>query len=172
MLITLLRNADRVKMACLAQLVNVIAPIMTSNGGGAWRQTIFYPYLHVSTLGRGYVLNPIIESPVYDSKNYTDVPILEAIPVVNEEANEITIFAVNKDLTAALILSCDLGNFQGYKIIEHIILENEDVYAINTLSNPNNVKPHNRGNAVMDNGIVTASLPKLSWNVIRLKKQF
>ena len=36
MLITLINNSDRVKIACLAQLVNVIAPIMTRNGGGAW----------------------------------------------------------------------------------------------------------------------------------------
>ena len=60
MLITMLKHADRVKMACMAQLVNVIAPIMTSNGGGAWRQTIFYPYMHTSIFGRGYALNPII----------------------------------------------------------------------------------------------------------------
>ena len=40
LLITLLRHADRVKIACLAQLVNVIAPIMTADGGPAWRQTI------------------------------------------------------------------------------------------------------------------------------------
>ena len=56
MLITLLRHADRVKMACLAQLVNVIAPIMTSDTG-AWRQTIFYPYMYTSIFGRGTVLN-------------------------------------------------------------------------------------------------------------------
>src|ERR687898_151128 len=43
MLITLLKHADRIKIACLAQLVNVIAPIMTENGGPAWRQTIFWP---------------------------------------------------------------------------------------------------------------------------------
>ena len=36
MLITLMKHADRVKMACLAQLVNVIAPIMTDAAGGAW----------------------------------------------------------------------------------------------------------------------------------------
>ena len=43
MLITFLRNADRVKIACMAQLVNVIAPIMTRPGGGAWAQTIYWP---------------------------------------------------------------------------------------------------------------------------------
>ena len=46
--ISLLNHADRVKAACLAQLVNVIAPIMTETGGPAWRQTIFYPFAHFS----------------------------------------------------------------------------------------------------------------------------
>ena len=53
LLITLLSHADRVKIACLAQLVNVIAPIMTVPGGGSWRQTIFYPFLHASVYGPG-----------------------------------------------------------------------------------------------------------------------
>ena len=59
MLITMLKRADRVKMACLAQLVNVIAPIMTANGGAAWKQTIYYPYMHASVFGRGTVLVPL-----------------------------------------------------------------------------------------------------------------
>ena len=55
MMITMLRHADRVKVACLAQLVNVIAPIMTSDTG-AWRQTIFYPFALISKYGRGTAL--------------------------------------------------------------------------------------------------------------------
>ena len=54
MLITLLSHADRIKIGCLAQLVNVIAPIMTADNGPAWVQTIFYPFAHVSLFGRGY----------------------------------------------------------------------------------------------------------------------
>ena len=53
MLMTLQNNCDRVKMACLAQLVNVIAPIMTENGGKAWAQTIFYPFMYASVYGNG-----------------------------------------------------------------------------------------------------------------------
>ena len=67
MLITMLRHADRVKIGCLAQLVNVIAPIMTSDTG-AWRQTIFYPYLHCSLYGQGTVLNTIVKCPIYVAK--------------------------------------------------------------------------------------------------------
>ena len=78
MLITLLRHADRVKMACLAQLVNVIAPIMTSDTG-AWRQTIFYPYMYTSIFGRGTVLNTQVLAPVYDSRNYCDVSYLDSV---------------------------------------------------------------------------------------------
>ena len=54
--ISLLNHADRVKAACLAQLVNAIAPIMTEAGGPAWRQTIFWPFADFSNLGRGRVL--------------------------------------------------------------------------------------------------------------------
>ena len=158
-------------MACLAQLVNVIAPIMTSNGGGAWRQTIFYPYLHTSIYGRGYALNPIINSPVYNTKNYTDVPVLDATAVYNEEKDEITIFAVNKDLLDNISLQCDLRSFESYRVLEHIVLENDDIYAVNTEGNPNNVVPHNRGNAKLIGGTLNADLSKLSWNVIRLAKK-
>ena len=74
MLITLMKHADRVKMACMAQLVNVIAPIMTDkNGGKAWKQTIFYPYMHASKYGRGTVLQPVISTPVHDTVAHENV---------------------------------------------------------------------------------------------------
>jgi len=61
LLITLLKNSDRVKIACLAQLVNVIAPIMTENDGPAWRQTIFYPFMHAARYGHGTALTPVLD---------------------------------------------------------------------------------------------------------------
>jgi alpha-L-arabinofuranosidase len=70
MLITLLKHADRVKIACLAQLVNVIAPIMTINAGACWRQSIYYPFAHASRFGRGVALNLNIHSPMYDDREY------------------------------------------------------------------------------------------------------
>lgn len=82
MLITLLRHADRVKIACLAQLVNVIAPIMTSDTG-AWRQTIFYPYMHASIYGRGTVLNTLVQAPSYESKTYGEVSVLDSVCIRN-----------------------------------------------------------------------------------------
>ena len=168
MLITLLKHADRVKMACMAQLVNVIAPIMTENGGAAWRQTIFYPYMHASVYGRGCVLQAVIESPVYDSKDFCDVPYVDTVAVINEQNDEICIFAVNRNREESMLLSIDLQGFGNYKLIEHIVLENEDIKAVNEVGNPFNVLPHNGGKTVCEDRIIKSMLNRLSWNVIRL----
>ncbi|GKU85064.1 intracellular exo-alpha-(1-_5)-L-arabinofuranosidase 1 [Niallia sp. NCCP-28] len=170
MLITMLKHADRLKIACLAQLVNVIAPIMTEENGLAWKQTIFYPYMHASVYGRGIALNPIISSPKYDSKDFTDVPMLEATAVYNEEKEQLTIFAVNRDTEDALELSCDIRNFENYQVVEHIVLENPNIKETNSAVNQS-VAPHTNGNAQANDGSVSAMLPKLSWNVIRLEKR-
>lgn len=167
MLITFIKHADRVKMACLAQLVNVIAPIMTENNGGAWKQSIFYPYLHASLYGRGIALGLIITSPKYDTKDFTDVPYLEATAVYNEEQQEVTIFAVNRDLEDEMKLECDFRSFEDYQLIEHLVLACNDLKAYNTLSNQP-VVPNNKGNSKVDNGRLEAILNKASWNVIRL----
>lgn len=168
-LISLLKHADRVKMACIAQLINVIAPIMTENGGPLWLQTTYYPYMHASVYGRGTVLHPLISSPKYDSKDFTDVPYLEAISVYNEELNEVTVFAVNRHLAEGLELTVDLRSFGAVTVLQHTVLEHEDVHATNTRSNPGTVLPHDRGTATADGGRVSALLPKASWNVIRLQ---
>jgi len=169
LLISLLKHADRVKMACLAQLVNVIAPIMTENGGSAWAQTIYYPYLHASVFGRGQALVPLIQSDKYDTKEITDVPYLESIAVHNEADGEVTIFAVNRHLEESLAFEADLRSFGSCTLIEHLVLEHDDLKARNTASAPQTVKPHAGGSASVDGSKVKASLGKASWNVIRLK---
>jgi len=169
-LLTLLKHADRVKVACIAQLVNVIAPIMTENNGRAWKQTIFYPYLHTSIYGRGTVLKPIVSSPKYDSIDYTDVPYLETAVVWNEETDELTIFAVNRHLQEKLPLECDLRHFTGYRLVEHIVMQNDDLKAANT-AEVENVKPVAYTNSQFSDGVLVTELPHQSWNVIRLAKK-
>ena len=169
MLITMLRHADRVKVACLAQLVNVIAPIMTSDTG-AWRQTIFYPYMHASVYGRGTVLNTQVQAPVYESRTYGEVSCLDSVCIWNEEEEELTIFAVNKDLEEDLEVSCDFRQFADMKVVEHIVLTNEDLKAVNTEADPDCVVPVHSAASKMDGGHFTTLLGKHSWNVVRLKK--
>ena len=172
MLITLLKNADRVKIACLAQLVNVIAPIMTENGGAAWRQTIFYPFMHASAWGRGTVLTGPVSSEKYDSKEYSGIPWLETVSVLNEEKNELTIFAVNRHLTESLDLEVKLYDLTQPGVIEHIAMYNKNLKAENS-SKKETVKPERiTGTKLETTGETSrleARLPPASWNVIRLR---
>lgn len=169
MLITLLKHSDRVKVACMAQLVNVIAPIMTEKNGPAWKQTIYYPYLHASKYGRGIALQSVISSPKHDTIDFTDVNDIESIAVYNEENEEVTIFAVNRNLNDAINLECDVRSFEGYKIIEHIVLENNDMKAVNSVLKES-ITPKKVDRSVLSEGIMTSQLSKASWNVIRLGK--
>ena len=164
MLITFLRNADRVKIACMAQLVNVIAPIMTRNGGGAWAQTIFYPMMHASALGRGESLAPRIECERRDTRHYTDVPMVDAAATVDENGG-VTIFAVNRDLTEDACLSVDLRAFKSFTRMKQTTLHHDDVNAVNTELAPNTVAPTQHPEAPFTSEI---RLGRASWNVIQL----
>lgn len=166
MLITLIKNADRVKVACLAQLVNVIAPIMTRNGGGAWAQTIFYPFLHASKYGRGTALNALTDSPVYSCSDYENVPYIDAAAVADNEGN-VTVFAVNRDMEEDFELDIDLRSFKELSIAEHIVMHNDDVKAVNTEENPDNVVPTAGKGGSINEGRAVINIPALSWNVIR-----
>jgi alpha-N-arabinofuranosidase len=157
-----------VKIACLAQLVNAIAPISTITGGGAWRQTTYFPFLHASQFGRGDVLDLQVSSPCYSSRVFDGVPLLEAVATIDEERGAVTLFAVNRGQDEALHLEGDLRALPGYEVAEHLVLEHDDPKAINTLAHPHEAWPHPRGDASLRDGVLTARLPRLSWNVIRL----
>ncbi len=170
MLITLMKHADRVKIACLAQLVNVIAPIMTEQGGGpAWRQTIFYPFMHASRYGRGMVLRPVIQTPVHDTSEHENVTDIVSVAVYSEEKEELTIFAVNRNIDEDIQVMIDVRGMEGYQIKEHIVLENSDMKLINGAGGEL-VSPKTTDQSTLEGGIITSMLHKASWNVIRLGK--
>lgn len=170
MLITLLKHADRVKIACLAQLVNVIAPIMTEkNGGGAWRQTIFYPFLHASKYGRGDVLRPLVSTDKHDTAQHDNVTDVESVAVFNEEKEEVTVFAVNRNIEEDVEFTIDIRGMEGYRLLEHIVMESEDRKSCNSLKEET-VYPKIVKRSELENGLARSYLTKASWNVIRLGK--
>ena len=167
LLCTLLQNADRVRIACLAQLVNVIAPILTERGGKAVRQTIFYPFQQVSRYGRGTVLEHRIFCPEFHTNKYGGVPQLQVVPVLDHEKKSLNVFVLNcgeSPISTELIL-------RGYKKsnpTEHEILAGDDLGAINSIDNPNRVRLTN-AEALPDaraDSFQTV-LPGYSWNRIR-----
>ena len=166
MLITLLRNADRVKIACLAQLVNVIAPIMTRNGGGCWAQTIFYPFMHASRYGRGTALQTLVDSPCYSCQDHDQVPYIDSVATFEEDGS-VTVFCVNRDMEEDFTLDIDLSSFGDVSLKEHLVLHHDDVKATNTEETPDNVTPVPGPGGVIENGKASIRIPALSWNVIR-----
>lgn len=170
MFMTMLNHADRVKIACLAQLVNVIAPIMTSDDS-AWRQTIFYPFKHCSKYGRGIALHSVIDCEKYDAKHYTDIPYIASSVIYSEEEERLTVFAVNRDLDEDCLMEADLRQFEDYSLEKHIVLNHDDIKAVNTEENPDNVtEVIKNSNSGFEGGRLTSLLEKHSWNVIVLKK--
>lgn len=179
-LMTLLKHCDRVKIACLALLVNAVAPIMTENaedGGRCWLQTIFYPFMHVSTYGRGTVLDGRADSPTYEAnqfpfyvtQKFPAVPYLESCAVLSEDGSEITIFAVNRSVEEEMEFNCDLSAFGASSVIEQIRMNHENIKAVNTVDDPFCVIPESANDAAVENGILRAALQPHSWNVIRVK---
>lgn len=159
LLITLMKNCDRVKIGCLAQLVNVIAPIMTENSGRIWKQTIFYPYFHVLKYGYGSVLDTELKCDTYNTDKRQDIPYIEACTVLNNNTGEVTVFAVNRSLTEPCTL--DLQEY-GMRETEHIVLTANNIKAVNS-AYAENVYP------VSLSDTAPINLPPKSWNVIRLK---
>src|SRR5574344_678188 len=134
---SLLRHADRVKIACLAQLVNVIAPIMT-DGKHAWRQTIFWPFYYASNFGRGTVLDIRCICGRYSDSAYGDVPDVDAAAVKTDDG--ISVFAVNRSAECRH-LSFAMSGCGPYCIERHVELAGCDMKAVNTSGRPDAVRP-------------------------------
>lgn len=169
LLISLLRHTDRVHSASLAQLVNVIAPIMTEPGGRVWKQTIFYPFAQASNLASGVVLQPVISSPTYETKRYGEVPVLDAVATWDEESGITTVFAVNRSMTDSMDLEIDL-RAAGHQVLEATSYSSTDPYWAASADDDSSVVPVANETASVSEGIVKMELPPVSWNVIQLAR--
>jgi alpha-N-arabinofuranosidase len=165
---TFIRRSDVVKIACIAQLVNVIAPIMTEPNGAAWRQTIYYPYYFASVYGRGVALQLTVRSPGYDADVADNVPYLDIAGVHDEQANALTFFAVNRNAAEAIDVVVSLQGFGEARVIDHQVLAHADLGATNTLGNPGAVAPKPGSGATVAEGSLEMRLSPLSYQMIRL----
>jgi alpha-N-arabinofuranosidase len=179
--ISLLNHADRVKVGCLAQLVNAIAPIMTETGGPAWRQTIFWPFADFSNLGRGRVLRSHITSPTYAATYYDprgaeqlyfplpEIPYLKFSAVHDSEGGKLTVFALNRNLDEPMTMAVDARGFRGMTLSEAHTLHDADLAAVNTKDEPDRIRPTPLSGVSVNGTHLSATLPPASWSVIRLE---
>ena len=166
---TFIRKSNVVKIACIAQLVNVIAPIMTDPMGAAWRQTIYYPYYFASIYGRGTALQLAQTGPTYKAEVAEAVPYVDVSGVHDEMGGTLTFFVVNRHETEALDLDLALEGFGAAEVIDHQVMVHADVNAVNTSVNPMAVAPAKGKGAAVKAGRLTASLPPLSYQMLRVK---
>jgi alpha-N-arabinofuranosidase len=167
LLICLLKHADRVKAACLAQLVNVIAPIMTEPGGPAWRQTTFFPFAITARLAQGMVLRLAIESPSYETSAYGSVPLVDAAATIDDDG-AVALFLVNRSQDAATNVSMDVGSLGPVRLGESITLADDDPNATNTLEHQERVAPRPNRSVQIEDDLLTLDLPAISWTALQL----
>lgn len=163
--ITLLNNVDTVEIACLAQLVNVIAPITTVRGGGVFKQTIYHPFHMLSKYGHGITMKAVVEALTY-SCDFGELPIVEPAVVYNEETDEVRVFVLNCSQDEDTEFTMELQGYGDKKIKKHLALFGEDMELRNTIEQPDNVTMKELDiTGVQGTAVV---LPKLSWNIIVL----
>ena len=167
-LISLLNHADRVRIACQAQLVNVIAPIRTEPGGPAWRQSIFHPFMHTARLAHGVALQLPMHVPEVVTPKYGAVPAVAAAATWDEARGALTLFLVNRDPGSGIELEMELRAFANPVIEAHLVIDGADVRARNSAGAPDNVHARTSDSARIDDATLTVPLPAVSWTALTL----
>ena len=172
---TLLRQSERTRIACLAQIVNVIAPLMTSPTG-LLRQTTFYPYMWSLQYARGRVLDPGLSGETYEIRagnlreDYARddlVPYVDVAITHDRERNEAAVFLLNRDLDGEREIVLDWESPTPTRVLAAETLTGPDLKAVNTFDEPNRVRPE-AYDAPRPGRSMTFRLPKASYTVVHL----
>ncbi len=162
---TLLRQAERVRVACLAQIVNVIAPLVT-NESGVLRQTIYYPYAWALKHARGAVLEPLIECETYEAAEAGTAPYVDIAATWDESARQAALFILNRDLDAERELRLEWRTAPA-RVLGCETLTGPDLKAVNTFEQPKRVVPQ-PWEAPAPGALMVLRLPPRSYTLLRL----
>jgi alpha-N-arabinofuranosidase len=131
----LLRRSDKVRIACLAQLVNVIAPIVT-NANALLRQSIYYPYAWALESARGQCLDAWVESAVIEG-----VPAIDSAVTFDRATGRYCVFLLNRDLAQPRETTLLFRDNAPTNSLRFDTLTGSDLKAVNTFAEPDKVKP-------------------------------
>jgi alpha-N-arabinofuranosidase len=172
---TLLRRSDRVRVGCLAQIVNVIAPLMT-NETSVLRQSIYYPYAWALKYARGRVLDLLVESETYpiraeglrpDFARDDQVPYLDIAATYDPKSGQLCLLILNRDLQAERDLVVDCRDLTPTRVLVAETLTGADLKASNTFERPALVAPRAL-EAPRPAATMTFKLPARSYSVVQL----
>ncbi|GAB3263585.1 arabinosylfuranosidase ArfA [Kineosporia babensis] len=173
LLISLLRHSDRVTMANLAQLVNVIAPIRSEPDGAAWRQTTFFPFALTAARARGRVVPLSLDVASGPTAKYGDVELVDAVSTVAEDGS-VSLFVVNRSVDSVSALSVELDGAE--LVLEDALTltvpEGGDRFTTNTQSSQPVAPVALAGVTVSAADSATRlslTLPPISWSVLTLR---
>lgn len=134
LMMTMINHADRIKIGCLAQLVNVIAPILTAPGGGVIKQTTYYPYLMGCRYARGTALRAEVRGECEETIYGDALPVYSAV-AYREDTKELAVFLLNPD-PESVELTLKLRQFENLQQIEHFRFGAENLETRNTFADP------------------------------------
>jgi alpha-L-arabinofuranosidase len=163
---TLMRNSDRVKIACLAQLVNVIAPIMT-NADGLFRQTTFYPYSWAIQYGRGAALSLVVESSTYEVKGFDQVAHVDVAATHNPADGSLALFLLNRDLAKSHDIELVWEDQAPRRMLSASVLTGDDLKASNSFQAPQKVVPQTFTKPALSENRTKFEVPARSYTVIQ-----
>lgn len=172
---SLLRNADRVRVGCLAQIVNVIAPLVT-NENGVLRQSIYYPYAWALEYARGRVLELDATCEAYpiraeglraDFAREELVPYLDVAVTLDSEEGKACVFVLNRDLEGERELVLEWRDPVPMKVLACETLTGRDLKAANTFADPKKVAPQQL-DAPSAGARMTLKLPASSYSVLQV----
>jgi alpha-L-arabinofuranosidase len=162
-----LRKCDVLKIACLAQIVNVIAPILTTTEG-MLKQSIFYPLVLFSQHASGASLDPLVKVAAYETKRFGEMPLLDVSASYDEEHAKGAAFLVNRSLEEALEVEIQWRGNAPKQVSAAWQLSGNDPKAANSFEDPNVVVPKALSGVTLNDGRIRLTLPPLSFTTITL----
>lgn len=163
---SLLRNADRVKIACIAQLINAIAPIMT-DANGILRQTTYYPYSWALHFAKGAVLDLLVESSTYEVSGMQPVAHLDVAGSLDHGDGKLSLFILNRDLAKPHDVEVVWEDASPTRVISASLLTGDDLKAGNSFATPQKVVPQSFTTPEARSARTKFEVPPRSYTVIQ-----
>jgi alpha-N-arabinofuranosidase len=157
-------HAHIVKIANMAQLVNVIAPIFT-NDQGLYLQTIYYPLQLFANNTRGKALDLFVDSPKYKSRRFDEVPYLDAS--AGYDNGTLVLNVVNRHKDEPVPASIELEDRQFSGPVEVTEVNGPDIKSENNFDNAP-VKPAQRSTTAQGRTL-DYSFPPHSYTMLRTR---
>lgn len=160
-----LRKSDVLKIACIAQIVNIIAPILTTRDA-MLKQTIYYPLLLFSRLANGDALDLAVKAPMYHTDKFGDMPLLDVSASYNSETDNHALFIVNRSQTESLPVDIIWQDVAPQQILSVHQVAGDDPKATNSYENPDIITAQTVASPTLSDNATTLMLPPLSFTAI------